>query len=163
MDATHRIEPHEARIIEDLYEGLRRFAAAVAPWRMDPDDVLHAALLDVIRSRRLSDLDDPAAYLRRAIVNQVKSTHRRAGVRRTVLARLVATEGARRDEDYPSDLADLLRLQPLERAVLYLHDIEGYPFGEVAPMVGVAEGNARVIASRARRRLRALLSEEVDR
>jgi RNA polymerase sigma-70 factor (ECF subfamily) len=66
-------------------------------------------------------------------------------------------------DQYPSDLADLLRLAPADRAILYLHDVEGFDFEEVARLVGMTAGRVRMRASRARSRLRALLIEETER
>jgi RNA polymerase sigma-70 factor (ECF subfamily) len=62
---------------------------------------------------------------------------------------------------YPSDLADLLRLTPKERAVLYLTEVEGYRYAEVGRMLGCSEAAARKRAGRARRRLYAALVGEV--
>jgi RNA polymerase sigma-70 factor (ECF subfamily) len=44
-------------------------------------------------------------------------------------------------------------LEPVERAVLLLHDVFGYPFPEVAAMVGRSDGAVRQVASRARRKV----------
>lgn len=163
METVDEIDQVDAQLVDELYDGLRRFAAVVAPWDLDPDDVLHTSLVSVLRSRRLATLGDPGAYLRRAIVNHVKSEVRRAGTRRRVMNRFRASSRAAVDALYPSDVADLMRLRPIERAVLYLHDIEGIPFAEAAAMVGITAGNARVTASRARHRLREVLVEEEER
>jgi RNA polymerase sigma-70 factor (ECF subfamily) len=64
-------------------------------------------------------------------------------------------------EAYPSDLSDLEWLKPRQRAVLYLAEVEGYPFSEVADLVGCSEPAARMAASRARKRLREALAWEV--
>lgn len=155
-----RFETDDVDFIESSYDGLRRFAAVVAPWDVDPDDVLHSTLVKVLRKRSLSSLDDPLAYLRRSIVNQVNSELRKRGTRRSVLARLAGSDV---DADhYPSDLADLERLQPVDRAILFLHDVEGFDFAEVADFVGMNAGRVRMRASRARSRLRDLLREETD-
>lgn len=159
MERIGRVDHDDAELIATMYADLRRFAAVVAPWDMDPDDVLHSVLVTIMRRGRLSDLDDPAAYLRRSIVNHVRSQIRSQRARRMMQRRV--TGGEEHFVSYPSDLDDLLRLEPRERAVLYLHDVEGFDFEEVATMTGLTVGNARMIASRARRRLRAELSEEV--
>jgi DNA-directed RNA polymerase specialized sigma24 family protein len=159
LEPTKRIDGADAEVVSALYVELRRFAAVVAPWDIDPDDVLHTVLVRVLRRGSLSRLDDSAAYLRRCIVNDVRSRIRSVRARRLVQVRLVG--GHDQVVSYPSDLDDLMRLEPRERAVLYLHDVEGFDFEEVATMTGLTAGNARVIASRARRRLRAVLSEEV--
>ena len=51
------------------------------------------------------------------------------------------------------------RLQEQHRVVLSLHEIEGYSLEEVAAIVNVPVGTAKSRISRARRRLRALLTE----
>jgi len=146
--------------IESSYDDLRRFAAVVAPWDLDPDDVLHSTLVMVLRKRRLGSVKDPAAYLRRSIVNHVNSELRKRGTRRSVLQRLGGSDVEA--DHYPSDLADLLRLSPVDRAILFLHDVEGFAFDEVAEFVDMNVGRIRMRASRARSRLRDLLVEESD-
>jgi RNA polymerase sigma-70 factor (ECF subfamily) len=44
------------------------------------------------------------------------------------------------------------------RTVFVLHDIEGYQHGEIARMIGVAEGTSKAQLFRARRLLREALS-----
>lgn len=163
MEIIKQVDQVDAELVRGLYPELRRFAAVTAPWDVDPDDVLHGTLVKAMQTRRLGSLDNPGAYLRRAIVNHVNSELRSRGTRRSTL-RLLQTEiGDSTDAAYPSDVADLMRLRPVERAILYLHDIEGFPFQEVAEMVGITAGNVRVTASRARRRLKAeLLQEELQ-
>jgi len=155
-----QVDQADAQIVGELYPALRRFAAVVAPWDMDPDDVLHGALVDVLRGRELRTLDDPAAYLRRAIVNCVRSEIRRSRTRRRTSGRFLGSTTESVSDVYPSDIAELMHLRPVERAVLYLHDVEGLAFDEVAEMVGITPGNARVTASRARHRLRDIFNEE---
>lgn len=160
MEVVDRIDQRDAEVVRGLYVELRRFAAAVAPPDVDPDDVLHDVLVKVMRPNRLREVDEPGAYLRRAIVNQIRSDLRRRKIRRETLHRLRTSTSEAAAATYPSDVAELMRLQPVERAVLFLFDIEGFTFEEVADMVGIKAGNARVIASRARRRLRSELLEE---
>ena len=155
-----RIASEDTALVADLYEDARRFAAVVAPWDIDPDDVLHASLVSILRRGRLHDTNDPPAYLRRAIVNEVRSEIRRRSSRRKSINLLRASTPDRFEGEYPSDLADLMQLRPVARAVIYLHDVEGLPFDKVASAVGITAGNARVTAARARRRLRTALARE---
>jgi len=155
------IEAGDAEIIESSYDGLRRFAAVAAPWDLDPDDVLHSVLVRVLLRKRLVSLDDPPAYLRRAILNHINSELRSRGAQRSALERIGTSE--RDDDHYPSDLADLSQLPPVDRTILYLHDVEGLGFEEVAGLVGMNAGRVRMRASRARSRLRDLLIEETER
>ena len=154
------VNERDARIIDDLYPALRKFSAVTAPRDFEPDDVLHAALLSVLRSRPLHTIDDPGAYIRRAIVNEVKSAQRKAGANRRATAKLRSDDGA--PSEYPSDLSDLLSLSPVARAVLYLHDIERMTFDELADQLGISGANARITATRARRKLRQLITEETS-
>jgi RNA polymerase sigma-70 factor (ECF subfamily) len=57
-------------------------------------------------------------------------------------------------------LAELLRLPPSARAVLYLAEVEGYRYDEIAQMLGCTATTARKRASRARRHLRLALGVE---
>jgi DNA-directed RNA polymerase specialized sigma24 family protein len=130
--------PTDDELFRPLYPSLRRFAAVVAPLDTEPEDLLHDALVATLRRRRLADLDNPAAYLRRVIVNLSHNHRRRAGVRGRAL-RLLAASPPVATEDYPSDLSQLDWLSPLQRAVLYLSEVEGYRFAEIAEMVGCSE------------------------
>jgi RNA polymerase sigma-70 factor (ECF subfamily) len=47
----------------------------------------------------------------------------------------------------------LERLSPEERAVFLLHDVFGYPYAEIAPIVGKSEAACRQLAKRARERI----------
>lgn len=149
-----RASRDEWRTIDDLYSSLRSFAAVTAPSDMEPDDLLQEALVKVLGHRRLSDLDHPDAYIRRTILNLAASHYRRMGRRRTALVRLRASDTGVVDSAYPSDLAELFRLPPKERATLYLAEVEGYHFDEIAELLNCSEPSARKAASRARRRLR---------
>lgn len=72
-DAVRRTGPDEWRVVDELYPSLRRFAAVTAPFDLDPDDLLQEALVKVLGRRALSDLDHPAAYLQRTMINLAAS------------------------------------------------------------------------------------------
>jgi RNA polymerase sigma-70 factor (ECF subfamily) len=66
------------------------------------------------------------------------------------------------DPEHAAELADSLsmaallvleRLSPEQRAVFVLHDVFGFPFGEIAGIVGKAEATCRQLATRARRHM----------
>lgn len=160
MELLGRTETDEWQIVDHLYPSLRRFAAVAAPSDLDPDDLLQEAMVAVLRARRLSDLDHPAAYLRKTILALAAGHSRRMGRRRFALNRYSASADAVAAPDYPSDLADLNQLSPRERSALYLHEIEGYRFAEIATMLGCSEAAAKKAGSRARRRLAAALTAE---
>lgn len=161
MEPLSRTEPGEWRIIEELYPSLRRFAAVVAPTDLEPDDLLQEALVSVLRRRSLSELDHPAAYLRRTILNASRAHNRVRGRRRRAMTTYAASATRPAPPGYPSDLEELLRLPPRERAALYLHEVEGYRFTEIGPMIGCSESAAKKASSRGRKRLSEALRAEV--
>lgn len=157
--------PSDEEILRSLYQSLRRFAAVIGPAEIGPDDLLHDAIVAVLRRHHLSSLDDPAAYLRRAMVNLASNQRRGLGRRRRAYLRAVEDrsgevgEPARYDH-YPHDMAILLSLEPRSRAVLYLREIEGAAYEDIAAQLGLTPSNARQIYHRALRALR--LSEEAQ-
>jgi DNA-directed RNA polymerase specialized sigma24 family protein len=150
----------ESRVFAELYPSLRRFAAVVGPVDADPDDLLQEAVVRTLRHHHLHELEHPAAYLRRAIVHLASNERRRLAIRRQALTRFASGVPLSID-DYPSDLQDLSNIPPQERAVLYLSEVEGYRYGEIASALGCSEAAARKRAMRGRRRLAAALHEEV--
>lgn len=55
------------------------------------------------------------------------------------------------------------KLPPGFRAVLVLHDVEGYRHTDIADLMGIAEGTSKSQLSRARARMRELLGEDYER
>lgn len=147
-------------VLRELYPELRRFAAVVGPAEVGPDDLLHDAIVAVLRGGHLDRFDEPLRYLRRTIVNLAANHRRRFGRRRAAL-RLVAdsTDGAAVDH-YPTDLADLAALDPRQRAVLHLRVVEGLDYPTIAHELDISEANARQLVSRATKRLRLHLEED---
>lgn len=149
-----------AEIFEELYPSLRRFAAAVADSDIDPDDVLSEALARTLQRHDLEDLDAPAAYLRRSIMNGVRNERRRLGRLRRLLPRLSSAESGA--DHYPSDLALLDELPATDRAVLFMADVEGTPLNVIAAELGLSDGAVRKRASRGRQRLRELVEQHEE-
>jgi RNA polymerase sigma-70 factor (ECF subfamily) len=52
-------------------------------------------------------------------------------------------------------------LPEAQRQVVLLHDVEGLPPSDVAELLGISDGNQRVLLHRGRARLRQLLADEV--
>jgi RNA polymerase sigma-70 factor, ECF subfamily len=71
--------------------------------------------------------------------------------------RLVASQLADRVRDL------LPQIPEAQRQVVVLCDMEGMPPADVVSMLGLTEGNRRVLLHRGRARLRALLAEEMTR
>ena len=143
-----------------LYPGLRRLAAVVADADMEPDDLVQEALVRALQKGPLDELRDPATYLRRAIVNLASNERRRLGRRRTAVRRL----GPDADEQpaYPSDLADLQSLPAIDRAALYLTQVEGLSAEEAGSELGLSANAVNLRVSRSRRLLRRQLRPGSD-
>jgi DNA-directed RNA polymerase specialized sigma24 family protein len=151
----------DEQLIDALYVPLRRFAAVVSNWGEDPDDLLHDAWLRVLERRPLADLDNPAAFVRRTMMNLAANRRRQAGSRRWLRGRWNIQNPGPTVDGYPSDLADLAGLPGDQRATLYLAEVEGYSYDEIGKMMGCTANAARMRAMRARRRLRSALEAEV--
>ena len=128
---------------------------------MDADDLLQEALARTLATRSLASIEEPAAYLRTAMVRVASNAAR--GARRSEDRMRREQPAAEVVDVYPSDLDDLMRTTPQARAVLFLTVIENHTFREAAEIVGCSEVAARQAASRALRRLRAEVRAETGR
>lgn len=147
----------ELDALRELYSPLRRFAAVIGRWDVDPDDLVQDAYARVLRADP-SRIDDLGRYLRRTIAN-LATDQRRADARAAAVHR-VTVVAETTDDAYPSDLADLMQVEPRVRALLFLVDVEGSPISDAADAVGMSSASARMALMRARRRLRAELNAE---
>ena len=158
VTALHR-DPAFSEALHDLYEPLRRFAAVVASWETEPDDLVQEAYARVLRTDTGS-IRDLGPYLRRVIANLAVDERRRA--RRAEVARQRVAGDGQSSDSYPSELADLLRLEPQVRGLLYLVEVEGEPVRAAAAAVGMPAASARMALTRARRKMRASIEAELD-
>jgi len=148
----------DGEIFASLYPSLRRYAAVVGALSDDPDDLVQEAVARTLATRRLAELHTPGAYLRRAISNLVINGARSDRARRGRMHEVASD--AQSQDTYPSDLDVLERLGPMERGAVFLADVEGRPFSEVAEILGCTPVAARLRASRGRRRLRRSMEAE---
>lgn len=161
--ANETIDSEDRAVVERLYAGLQRFAAVVAPAGIEGDDLLQEALVRVLRRRRLCEIEYPSAYLKKTIVRLASNQRRKQASGLRALDRWATSHRDVGRDTYPSDLIDLMRLAPGERAVLYLAEVEGYRFDEIAQLLGCSPSAARKRASRGRKRLRAVVTMEAGR
>jgi RNA polymerase sigma-70 factor, ECF subfamily len=139
-----------------LYPAMRRFAACSADRDLDPDELVQEAYARVFqRWRHGPGPDDLGAYVRRTIVNLITNERRTRG---RIRARRQDPPVENHEPDYPSELAALLdHVDPVDRALLFLVDVEGLATGDAAKLVGLTGVAARARLSRARRKLRAVV------
>ncbi|HEX6368632.1 MAG TPA: sigma-70 family RNA polymerase sigma factor [Longimicrobium sp.] len=118
--------------------------------------------------QRLHDFRGEAAFgawLRAITVSVCLNGLRAARRRARHEVALEAAEGTAAEERrLRPGVADRLHaavqaLPERSRAVFILYDLEGYAHAEIAAMLGISEGNSKVILLRARTRLRETLSD----
>ena len=154
---------------EELLDELRPVSFAIA-YRMlgsvaEAEDVVQDALLRVHRALDAGQrIESPRAYVAtvttRLAIDELRSARaRREHYVGEWLPEPILTDGL----DHPArhaEMADSLSmamlvlletLSPEQRAVLLLHDVFDYGYGEVARIVGKSEDNVRQLAVRARR------------
>jgi RNA polymerase sigma-70 factor (ECF subfamily) len=149
----------DGELFTALYPALRRFAGAIRPIGADADDLVQEALARTLASRSLASVENPAAYLRTAIVRIASNNAR--GDRRRARRQHEQTSAEEVADVYPSDLDDLMRVSSKARAVLFLTVVENMTYAEAAEIVGGSESAARQLASRALRSLRSEVSAEM--
>jgi len=157
----------------DAYQELRPLLFSIA-YRMvgsasEAEDLVQEAYLRFHRAvAGGAEVDSPKAYLSTVTTRLAIDHLRSARARREQYVGdwlpepLVTGEAA--DPAVHAETADSLslaflvlleRLSPVQRAVFLLHEVFGYPYAEIAGLVGRSEDTCRQIAARARRHLEA--------
>ena len=153
----------------ELLDDLRPRAFAIA-YRMlgsvsEAEDIVQEALVRIHQAiERGEEVSSPRAYVgtitTRLAIDELRSARAR---RESYVGEWLPEPISESPEDDPvarAETADSLSLAflvllesltPEQRAALLLHDVFDYGYDEVAEIVGTSEGNARQLASRARR------------
>ena len=138
------------------------------------EDLLQETFIEVIRSIRGFRGDAPVgAWIRRIAVSKALMFLRSAWHARgqtleddweeIIFEHRPGIEGSER-HDQAMDLdAALGELPAVSRAVVWLHDVEGYTHKEIAEMLGKTESFSKSQLSRAYQRLRPMLGAELER
>ena len=137
-------------------------ARAITLTREDAEDAVQDAFLHAYRALDRFRPDQPfGAWLNRIVANAALDIGRRRKVRDAdQLPETVAAPF--RDPAADAELrarleAGLARLTERQRAVIVLHDVQGYTHGEIGGMLSIPEGTARSDLHHARAALRRLL------
>ena len=133
---------------------LYRAALAILGHPQEAEDAVQDAFVRFLE-RAPRDLENPGAWLMRVLVNGCKSRLRLAWRRVGPLPEALPAPGPEEREE----LEELFSLPPEDRAVIHLHYYEGYSTDEIARMLGQRPGTVRSRMSRAREKLRKMLTE----
>lgn len=155
------------RVVADCYDDLLGLAWLLTNDQQWAEDAVAEALAKSLRRWRKRPFDNPPAYLRRAVVNEVNSAFRRLRTeRRHREHRHGDDRGQRADTDQLADadaigsaLAKLPKKQRTAVVLMYYHDLSQ---AEAAEVMGCSVGAVKSNCSRGIGRLRALLDGTGD-
>ncbi|HUF25813.1 MAG TPA: sigma-70 family RNA polymerase sigma factor [Gemmatimonadaceae bacterium] len=137
-------------------------ARAIVPTHEDAEDAVQEAFLHAYRALDRFQPDQPfAAWLNRIVANAALDLVRRRKVRDAEeLHESVAMpfrDPAESDELRRRLRSGLTLLTERQRAVIVLHDVEGFKHAEIGAMLGIPEGTARSDLHHARALMRRAL------
>ena len=146
--------------------GLARFSGALAGDRYVAEDILSDALVKVARRwRRISALEDPAAYVRRVVASTYLDDRRPAQRRRTAPTSDIAVldRSSADPADAVIDRAEVARLlaalPPQQKAAVVLRYLTGESDEQIAETLGCSTGTVRSHLSQARATLRLVAAD----
>ncbi len=156
---------HDRRAQQALYDSLAPMAMGVCmrymQSRAEAQDVMQDGFIKVFEKiGRLRDPESLPAWVRKVMVNECLMRLRE--VEHHLLADDVQVEGVTLPLDpFATEevVLALQRLAPAQRLAFNLVEVEGYTFEETADRMHSSEVNVRALLSRAKCRLRELLTE----
>ncbi len=137
------------------YPRMVRFAAALLPASLSPEDAVQEAYARTFP--RFASLDDPDAYVRRAIVNQATGLFRRRGTARSKEPLLRPDDASR---EYDTLLPALDALPARQRAALILRFYQQCTEAEIAAALGCRPGTVKSLLSRGVAALRKVIDSD---
>jgi len=131
-----------------------RFASSLVG-RDEAADLVSEVMVATLRRRSLASLENPGAYLMRAVLNRSRSRSRRlARERVAAAAQLIDEEVPEHDSAIPDVAATVAQLPMQQRAAIYLVYWEGLEPSEAAAVIGIQPGTLRRYLHLARNQLR---------
>ena len=157
------LSPH----LSNLYRQAYHYMGSVA----DAEDLLQDLLVHLYtRQDRLREVDNLPAWLNRCMYNRFVDGHRKQ--KRTpehqLLDEQIADEGQAKAEGsyyHREILQSMEQLSKVQRAVVSMHDIEGFTLPELSEVMNIPVGTLKSHLHRGRKKLRTLLdagSEQSD-
>jgi RNA polymerase sigma-70 factor (sigma-E family) len=139
-----------------------RIAYLLSGDRQRAEDAVSEAFVKVYRRWRSGGVDNPRAYIRRAVVNEVNSRFRRLALeRREAAKRRGDDRGQRSTEDQAADQDEvfraLQRLPERQRTAIVLRYYNDLSEAETAEVMGVSTGTVKSSVSRGLERLRQVM------
>lgn len=145
-------------------DAMLRLAFLMTGDRDRSEEAVAEAFAKVWPHWRRGRVADDAAYLRRAVVNEVHSLGRRRGRDDRLVARTKVTAPLPWIDDHATDreavLAALAALPSRQRAVIVLRFYEDLTEADTAVALGMRIGTVKSQTSRGLQKLRGLLTEE---
>jgi len=139
----------------------RLVAALAVSFGTEPAaDAVQEAFIAAHRDwRRVSALEDPAAWIRRVALNRLLNGERNRRRRREILAAVTPRSKESLSVEELDVGAAVAALEGRERAVVALYYTMGLSMAEVAHALDTPEGTAKSLLHRARSKLRMQLQE----
>jgi RNA polymerase sigma-70 factor (ECF subfamily) len=171
---VRRVQGGDADALEQL---VRRYvrpihgvAASYLSEPADVEDAAHETFLRALRAIEGYDPDRPFAPWLYQIARNVARNHLAAGARSRTELLSEKLQSALPGPDVVLERSEIrarvdaaiARLPEQRRTAFYLGDVEGYPTGEIARMMGLSPGTVRSHVHHARRALRAALAESPE-
>lgn len=150
------VRPDWETLVTENEHKLYRAALAILGSPQDAEDAVQDAFLRYLE-KAPAKLERPGAWLMRVLVNGCKSRLRLKWRQVTALPEELAAQAGQESER--AELEELWQLPARDRAVIHLFYYQGYATDEIARLLGMQPGAVRSRLSRARQRLKALLSE----
>lgn len=161
-------DPWLVELFREHHHGLVQLAALLVDDRGTAEEIVQDAFVSTaLRRGRGLALDDPLAYLRRAVANGARSALRRRGVRRRHLRSVEpppTAPGADHDvlaaAEHEPVLAALRTLSDRQREVLVLRYWSELSEVEIADALGISPGSVKTHAHRGLAELTRILEAE---
>jgi RNA polymerase sigma-70 factor, ECF subfamily len=161
--STRYARPEE--VFEHEYDRLVKALTIVAGDREEASDAVQEAFVRlVVGWDRLATYEDPAGWVRRVALNQIRDHHRSIGRQARLLLRIEeqyrAPQGASATDE--GIWERVMRLPLKQRTALALHYVDKLTAREVADVMHVSEGTVRQHLHRARQALKESLEESAQ-